>query len=196
MLWGAIPRTGGSAWQNYNKQFPGAAAKTRQHIKLLNKLFANFMILARLALSFNGIIVNEWPKGCAYWKYPNVKEFFAEINAYFMEINGCALGLKSIVEDEKYITKPWSLACANFAFLDGLGCCLCPGVSPSHQHAPCAGRDTKRTEDYTDMMVNEVRKSFLKLMQPKPVHAACAIAIKPSSSFPETSSALATSFAQ
>jgi len=70
LLWGAILCTGGSAWQNYNKQFPGAAAKIRQHIKLFSKLFANFMILARLVISFNGTIVNEWPKGCAYWKYP------------------------------------------------------------------------------------------------------------------------------
>ena len=47
MLWGALPCTGGSPWQNYNKQFPSAAAKIRIHIRTFNKLFANFKIVAR-----------------------------------------------------------------------------------------------------------------------------------------------------
>ena len=97
MLWGAIPCTGGSAWQNYNKQFPNAAAKIRLHIKLFNKLFDNFMILARHIHTYGGIVVNEWPKGCAYWKYSKVINFFEEIEATSKEIHGCALGLKSIV---------------------------------------------------------------------------------------------------
>ena len=54
LLWGAIPCTGGSAWQNYNKQFPGAAAKIRQHIKIFNKLIDNFMMLARLVVECKG----------------------------------------------------------------------------------------------------------------------------------------------
>ena len=42
------------------------------------------------------------------------------------------------------------------------------------------------------MMVNKVHKSFRKLLQPEPVHAACAVTLKPSSSYPETFSAPAT----
>ena len=116
-----------------------------------------------MVVSFGGIVVNEWPKSCAYWRCPNVKKFFTELNAEYKEVDGCSLGLMSIVEPTKFIKKPWTLACTSSDFLEGLGNCLCPGVSPSHSHVPCAGRDTKQMEDYTDFMVLRVHKSFRKI---------------------------------
>ena len=54
MLWGALPCTGGSPWQNYNKKFPTAAAKIRIHIKIFKKLFDNFKLVAREVIRSGG----------------------------------------------------------------------------------------------------------------------------------------------
>jgi hypothetical protein len=94
LLWAAMPCTGGSPWQNYNKQFPKAAARIRKHIKTFNLIFSNFAIIAREVKEAGGIIVNEWPKACAYWRYSKVKKLFSEIMNEKVTVDGCSLGLK------------------------------------------------------------------------------------------------------
>ena len=56
------------------------------------------------------------------------------------------------------IKKPWSLACNVVAMRDALH----RTCDRQHVHAPCAGRDTKETEGYTDSLVDKVHECFLQ----------------------------------
>ena len=182
LLWAAIPCTGGSPWQNYNRRFPSAAAKIRVHIKVFNKLFDNFMITAREVIQCGGIVVNEWPERCAYWRFPKVKAFFNEIMVRSVTVHGCSFDLKSIRVPSKYIYKPWRLDSSNHEFLEPFVPHVCPGESETHQHVPCAGKDTKRTEEYTNMFAKLVVKSFSNVsnvskttQKNKSAFVACAV---------------------
>jgi hypothetical protein len=102
LLWGAIPCTGGSAWQHYNKRCPSAAAKIRKHIALFKKIFKNFEELSNLVVKGGGVVVNEWPKQCSYWGFREVERLFKVIMKDSVTIDGCALNLRSIVFPEVY----------------------------------------------------------------------------------------------
>ena len=149
LLWGAIPCTGGSPWQSYNIKLPGVAAKIRRHIALYRKLFANFSVLAKYvySLGLRGFVVNEWPERCKYWSYNEVLKLRHEIMPFETVIHGCALDLKSIVFPDKYILKPWRLTSNSPQFVAYFKHFVCPGVSERHIHTPCAGNDTKATEN-------------------------------------------------
>ena len=181
LLWGAIPCTGGSAWQQYNKRFPSAAAKIRKHISLFRKIFRSFDVIAKLVAESGGIVVNEWPSGCAYWRFREVKASFDKIMKDRVTIDGCSLNLKSIVFPDKYIRKPWTLECSDKDFLRNFDGCTCPGISETHQHVPCCGKDTKLTENYTREFANVVAVSFRQALQrksyepKKPIVCACAV---------------------
>ena len=54
------------------------------------------------------------------------------------------------------IKKPWSLACNVSMVRDALHK-TCDG---QHKHAPCAGRDTRETEGYTDLLADKVHEVF------------------------------------
>jgi hypothetical protein len=55
LLWVAIPCTGGSPWQNFNKQFPNARILIEQHLRVYTALFNN---LIRLTAWVRGLQVN------------------------------------------------------------------------------------------------------------------------------------------
>ena len=160
LLWGAIPCTGGSAWQNYNRQFPSAAAKIRIHLRNFCKLFRNFKAIAREVILCGGIVVNEWPTGCSYWKRYEVTKFLAETGMNKVNLDGCMFDLKSVVYEDKYIKKPWTLASNNQSFLEQFESHKCIGESDKHKHTPCAGKDTRLTENYTDQFARHVHHAF------------------------------------
>ena len=179
LLWGALPCTGGSAWQNINKRYPGAAAKIRIHLKVFRMLFRNFITVARAVLECQGgVVVNEWPVQCNYWKRGDVVKEFESIMKSEVKIHGCALGLKSIVYPDMFIKKPWKLASSCPAFLEPFRKFIC---DKSHDHTPCAGKDTKNTESYTDMFAKLVNQSFSNVCKHNPHarhnYACCAIPV-------------------
>ena len=156
--------------------------RIRVHIKVFNKLFDNFMITAREVIQCGGIVVNEWPERCAYWRFPKVKDFFNEIMVRSVVVHGCSFDLKSIRVPSKYIYKPWRLDSSNHEFLEPFVPHVCPGESETHQHVPCAGKDTKRTEEYTNMFAKLVVKSFSNVsnvskttQKNKSAFVACAV---------------------
>jgi hypothetical protein len=163
LLFAAIPCTGGSQWQNINRRKPGEEAKLAYHRRIFKKIWKNFVKICEVLLKnpLNRVAI-EWPKGCAYWKFDEVVQF---LNAYRLTpvvFNGCALNLKSVVYPDKFIPKPWRLSTNCTELLKRFTPMICPGISPSHQHTDCAGRDTALTENYTYDMTDRIHSSFDK----------------------------------
>ena len=84
------------------------------------------------------------------------KERFLELGLeHEVVVHGCSLGLVS--KRGNPILKPWKLMSNNKALLTPFRNCLCPR---NHQHDPCAGSETRKTEGYTDDMVKRMHKGF------------------------------------
>ena len=86
MLMAAMPCTGGSMWMNINKLRPGGEARLRKHLTTFRKIWKTFVHCARKLAAKGGTIVNEWPRSCRYWKWPEVVRFFDELNTQFVLI--------------------------------------------------------------------------------------------------------------
>ena len=93
MLMAAMPCTGGSMWMNINKRRPGGEARLRKHLSTFRKIWKTFVHCARKLAAKGGTIVNEWPRSCRYWKWPEVVRFFDELDMQFVDFDGCMLGL-------------------------------------------------------------------------------------------------------
>ena len=72
------------------------------------------------------------------------------------KINGCAVDLVSR-RTELPIFKPWRIDSTCAELSNRLDPMTCPGHS---QHEPCAGSETKNTENYTTTFVNLVHRAF------------------------------------
>ncbi len=108
-LWGSIPCTGGSPWQNFNKKFPGHKEKMKGHLAQFNSLWDNFAKLAKNVYQKGGTISLEWPTQCAYWSYQKVNDLLKEIDMNKARMHGCELGLISEKEGRP-ILKQWTVA--------------------------------------------------------------------------------------
>ena len=73
----------------------------------------------------------------------------------FAECHGFSFGMKT--DEGKPINKPWYVATTDDTMRDELDRWRCPGHGA---HAPCAGKYTKMTEDYTDLMVQTIHKAW------------------------------------
>ena len=110
LLWVAIPCTGGSPWQNYNKQFPNARKLIREHIRVYITLFNNLVRLTswvRGLQTFEGTRPNfsfyvalEWPKECSYWRDERVQHYVTALGLQSVVVNGCRVNLRSVVNNE------------------------------------------------------------------------------------------------
>ena len=76
LLMAAMPCTGGSQWGNINVKRPGGAAKLRKHISTFKKIWKTFVHCARKLVAKGGKVINEWPRSCKYWKWPEIVDFF------------------------------------------------------------------------------------------------------------------------
>ena len=73
------------------------------------------------------------------------------------DFDGCMYGLRPIYhKGDVYIRKPWSIR-TNHA---GIAAALSKKCDGSHVHVRCEGRETKGTEQYTDMIVDAVHDAF------------------------------------
>ncbi len=65
LLFGALPCTGGCAWQRINQhRGPATQEKIREHRDFFERLFANFMTVAKACHANDGRIALEWPRTC------------------------------------------------------------------------------------------------------------------------------------
>jgi hypothetical protein len=156
----SMPCTGGSPWYNINIHKPSGPALFKAHKTLFNELWLKFEDLCERIYAKYGQIAIEWPRGCAYWKWPCVIKLLARYDLAIVDFDGCACGLKSIVHKDMLIKKPWRIATNKKLLIKALISTLCPGVCATHGHTPCQGSDTKATENYTASLVNTIHRAF------------------------------------
>ena len=75
----AIPCTGGSQWQVVDIAKNGITTKLEEHWTLFRRLWKAFKRVAAPVISSGGLVCNEWPLRCAYWRQkavtPVIKTF-------------------------------------------------------------------------------------------------------------------------
>lgn len=99
LLFGALPCTGGSQWQNINwKRGPDQQDKTQGHWDIFEVLFDNFVKVAAACSQNGGHSAIEWPCACSYWSRPVVHSFLRVYSLVDYDFDGCVFGLCSAVE--------------------------------------------------------------------------------------------------
>ena len=102
----------------------------------------------------------ELPKGCDYWRDKRMTDMINGTDSHTHEFDGCMYGLKS-----KYtkigtpIKKPWRIISWGVSFKK-----LHERCDGSHAHGPCAGRETRITQLYTEQIVKIVLKGVKNQM--------------------------------
>ena len=129
-----------------NKHRPGGEAKLRLHISAFKKIWSSFAKVARSVVDSGGAVAIEWPRNCSYWKWPRVAALIKELKLIEANFDGCALGVKTA--DGMLIKKPWRVMCNMSTLIGKLDGRKCIG---EHEHAPCAGSNTKSTEVYYEV---------------------------------------------
>jgi RNA:NAD 2'-phosphotransferase (TPT1/KptA family) len=157
LLFASMPCTGGSPWQNINAKKPGGQRRILNHKTLFNKLWNNFEVLCGEIHDRGHHIAIEWPRACSYWRLPKVvalKHRYDLLDAHF---DGCMFGLMSVAYPELSIKKPWTISTSCRRIHAVFNDRLCDN---SHKHTPCAGRDTKMTEQYTNDIVMKLHDTW------------------------------------
>ena len=161
-LHGSLPCTGGTPWWYIMiiKSF-GAARLQAAHRASMEKMLANFNIIARAVLARKGVVSFEWPDGCSYWLLEVVQYVTKQLNLHQVVCHGCVLGFKSKYGKPEFRGlphfKPFRIASTSQNKLDGFKVHQCPntltgagaGTGDVHKHAPVQGRDTSESGRYT-----------------------------------------------
>ena len=168
-LHGSIPCTPWTAWQRIN--LSQAAQETRDRILTEREVslgyVRTFARLGKAALARGGSISFEWPRHCDGWKEDAVTAMLKELKLEPVEIDGCAVGVRSRSGDP--ILKPWRIAVSSPQMMQALDGLRCPG---GHAHVPCAGRETARSAFYPEQLCNAIHDG---LDAHESAHAAAAL---------------------
>ena len=161
LVWLALPCTGGCPWNNINKEREGGAERIQEHLDLFEDLSTNARVAMRYAKSLGVRLAWEWPRCCQLWNNPLASQIVQEFGLEKYELDGCAVGV--IATARKYrglpIKKGWTIATDCPELGSALGECRCDCQG---KHAPCAGVDTKKTENYTPQMATLVQNTLYK----------------------------------
>ena len=158
LLWASIPCTGGSPWQNINAKKPGGPEQIKERKRLFNKIRTSFKTVANECRKHGGRIAIAWPKGCEYWRTKHVKQYTHDLKLNKVHINGCSLGLTD--DGGVPILKSWIIATDGPYVQGKFQDKLCPGKFEPLVHTPVAGKYTKMTAEYTDLMVRLIHKCW------------------------------------
>ena len=158
----AGPCTGGSPWNRLNKSVSEVTAHNiRMKAQLYWELWEEFSLCLQRVHEMCAMALLELPRGCDYWNDERMKFMVNGTNSAVHEFDGCMYGLKSQFKDAgTAIKKPWRIVSWGVSFSD-----LHEKCDGSHSHGPCAGRETRATQLYTDKIVRciirEVKNQIL-----------------------------------
>ena len=130
-----------------------------KHRRLFNALWRNFEIICEEINRQGHHFAIEWPRACEYWRATKVIALLNRYSCVHAEFDGCMYGLKSCVRKDVLIKKPWRISATSRALHAALHGRLC---NKDHEHTPCQGQDTKRTEEYTEEMVKAIHVAWRK----------------------------------
>ena len=142
----AGPCTGGSPWNRINRWVSEA---TTQLIEAKKQLFwAMWEVFTSLLcelINLGSPALLELPGGCDYWKDRRMTDLVDGTISHQHKFDGCMYGLKSqFQETPKPIKKPWKIVTWGVSFPK-----LRRKCDHRHEHAECAGRETRATQVYT-----------------------------------------------
>jgi hypothetical protein len=141
---------------------PGGKEKHEEHQRVFRNIWATYKVCAR-ALKAKGGHLAIRCTGCGYHRWKEVKDFFEEMGMKAVKFHGCQLGLVSFTTGLP-IMKPWTLTCTGDKLRKEFERKVCnKSVHPSH--FPCAGSDTKLTENYTNEMCRLIHIKRRNLIQ-------------------------------
>ena len=147
------PSTGGSPWNRLNKNVSEATAHNiRMKAFLYWELWEEFSLCLQRVHELYAMALLELPRGCDYWNDERMKFMVNDTESTVHEFDGCMYGLKSQFKDAgTAIKKPWRIVSWAVSFSD-----LHTKCDGSHSHGPCAGRETRATQLYTDKIVRYI----------------------------------------
>ena len=104
----------------------------------------------------------ELPRGCDYWKDRRMTDLVEGTVSHEHKFDGCMYGLKSqFQETPKPIKKPWKIVTWGVSFPK-----LRRRCDRRHDHAECAGRETRITQVYTKwiakIIMNGINEHVIK----------------------------------
>ena len=102
-------------------------------------------------------IALEWPSSCAYWRNKETVAFMKH-NLKTVKFHGCMLGVVS-QKTQTPIKKPWTIATNCEEIIQEFSKFKC---DKTHKHAPCAGQDTKQTENYSKPFAAAFHRGFAR----------------------------------
>ena len=159
----AGPCTGGSPWNRLNKRVSEETASNIQWKAFIYwELWEEFADCLNHAIFTNAMALLELPKGCDYWRDKPMTGMIngTDSHTHTHEFDGCMYGLKS-----KYtkigtpIKKPWRIISWGVSFKTLHGKC-----DGSHTHGPCADKETRVTQLYTEQIVKIILKGVKNQM--------------------------------
>ena len=83
-------------------------------------MLGHFWKLARHIQKPGGSISFEWPRYCAGWDLPVLKQLIDEFSLTPCNVDGCSVGVQSVVTG-KPILKPWKFYCSDPVLAETLG---------------------------------------------------------------------------
>ena len=153
----AGPCTGGSPWNRINRWVSEA---TTQLIEAKKQIFWAMWevftsVLCEL-INMRSPALLELPRGCDYWKDRRMTDLVEGTVSHEHKFDGCMYGLKSqFQETPKPIKKPWKIVTWGVSFPK-----LRRKCDRRHDHAECAGRETRITQVYTKWIAKIIMKGI------------------------------------
>ena len=153
----AGPCTGGSPWNRINRWVSEA---TTQLIEAKKQIFwAMWEVFTSVLCELINMISQallELPRGCDYWKDRRMTDLVEGTVSHEHKFDGCMYGLKSqFQETPKPIKKPWKIVTWGVSFPK-----LRRKCDRRHDHAECAGRETRITQVYTKWIAKIIMKGI------------------------------------
>ena len=153
----AGPCTGGSPWNRINRWVSEA---TTQLIEAKKQIFWAMWevftsVLCEL-INLGSPALLELPRGCDYWKDRRMTDLVEGMVSHEHKFDGCMYGVKSqFQETPKPIKKPWKIVTWGVSFPK-----LRRKCDRRHDHAECAGRETRVTQVYTKWIAKIIMKGI------------------------------------
>ena len=160
----AGPCTGGSAWNRLNRTVSiKAEMQIEKHQELYWSLWNCFAHALDHVFAIGACALTELPRSCEYWRDDRMTTLIEGTESHVHDFDGCMYGLATHYGHRNIpIKKPWRIVSWGVQFQSLMKKC-----DHKHQHAPCAGRETRVTQLYTlriaQHMIETLNKRALSL---------------------------------
>ena len=153
LIYAALPCTGGSSWQFVNEAH-GPNEKVRGRKRVFRRLLKFLKrLLLRLA-DYKPCLAFEFPKTCAYWKWPEVQSLVKQCSLIKFRVDGCAVGV--VDHAGAPLLKSWCIA-SNMICMNIIEKHLCDG---KHEHGIARGKAVKEAENYTPVFASTIHEAW------------------------------------